>query len=120
MMREGALSDRVTLRRGGALVFADRISLTGDIAATLARPATGAGAGAVASLLSVGPDAAAARDRLRATFAGLEGAEGGATLRDGIVLARIVARDGLALRRAVVAGLAALRHARPLPRVWQC
>lgn len=120
MMRAGALSDRVTLRRGGALVFADRISLTGDIAATLARPATGAGAGAVASLLSVGPDAAAARDRLRAAFAGLEGAEGGATLRDGIVLARIVARDGLALRRAVVAGLAALRHARPLPRVWQC
>lgn len=120
VMRAGALSDRVTLRRGGALVFSDRISLTGDIAATLERPATGAGAGAVASLLSVGPDAEAALERLRAALSGLEGAEGGATLRDGIVLARIVARDGLKLRRAVVAGLAALRHDRTLPRVWQC
>jgi urease accessory protein len=120
VLRECALSDRVTLRRGGALIFADRLALSGDIAAILARPATGAGAVAVASLLYVAPDAEAARDRLRETLVGIGGAEGGASLRDGLVLARIVARDGLALRRAVVAGLAALRHDRPLPRVWQC
>ncbi|MCU0985536.1 MAG: urease accessory protein UreD [Acetobacteraceae bacterium] len=120
VLREGALSDRVTLRRGGALVFADRLSLAGDIAAILARPATGAGAAAVASLLWVGSDAETARERLRVALADVTGAEAGASLRDGIVLARIVARDGLALRRAVVAGLAALRHDRPLPRVWQC
>lgn len=120
VLREGAVSDRVTVRRGGALILADRLALSGDIAGILARPAIAAGAAAVASLLHVAPDAEAARDRLRAALAGLCGAEGGASLRDGIVIARIVARDGLALRRAVVAALAAVRHDRPLPRVWQC
>lgn len=120
-LRSGLLSDAVSVRCGGDLVFADRISLVGDISATLARPAVAAGGAAIASLISVGPAPEEALDRLRAAFAEAAAfGEAGASLRDGIVLARIVATDGRALRRLVVAGLAALRHDRPLPRVWQC
>jgi urease accessory protein len=120
VLREGMVSDRVTLRRAGTLLYADRLALAGDIAATLARPAVAAGGTAVASLLFVGAAPEAARDRLREAFGTLHGADAGASLREGLVIARIVARDGLSLRRAVVAGLEALRHDRPLPRVWQC
>jgi urease accessory protein len=121
-VKEGWLNDLVELRRDGVLIHADRLRLEGPIASILARPAIAAGAGAVASLLWTGPDPAAMRDALRAAFAGVAaaGAEAGASLREGVVLARIVARDGAALRRMVVAGLSVLRQDRPLPRVWQC
>lgn len=121
-MREGLLHDLVELRRDGVLVHADRIRLEGPVARILARPAVAAGGAAVASMIWTGPDAASVRDRLREAFAAVAsaGAEAGASLRDGLVLARIVAADGALMRRMVVAGLAALRQDRPLPRVWQC
>jgi urease accessory protein len=119
-MRGGLLRDRVEITRGGRLVHADTVRLEGDIAAVLARPAVASGGVAVASVIRAGPAGEAARDQLRHAFAGLAGAEAGASLREGLVLGRIVARDGASLRRGVLAALAALRQDRPVPRVWLC
>jgi urease accessory protein len=119
-MRHGEVHDRVELRREGRLIHADAVRLEGDVSRTLARPAVAAGGVAVATIIRVGPDGEAARERLRAAFACVTGAEAGASLREGVLLARIVARDGAALRRSVLAGLAALRQDRPVPRVWMC
>ena len=69
------------------------------------------------TLVHAGTDAAALLAPLRAALAGHEA---GASAWDGLLVARVVAPDGACLRAAVVAGLAALRGGRPLPRVWLC
>jgi len=119
-LRRGMLRDRIEIRRAGRLVHAEAIRLEGDIAGLLARPAVAAGAAAVATVLRAGAGGEAARDRLRRAFAGLSGAEAGASLREELTIGRIVARDGASLRRALLAALAALRQDRPVPRVWLC
>lgn len=116
-VRQASLRDLIRLRCAGRLVWHDAIRIDGPVAAELDRPASGGGARAVATLLHAGPDAAALLDSLRVALAGYEA---GASAWDGLLVARVVARDGACLRAAVVAGLAALRGGRPLPRVWQC
>ncbi|MGI4950670.1 MAG: urease accessory protein UreD [Janthinobacterium lividum] len=115
------LHDRITLRRGGALLLHDAIRLDGPVAPLLRRAAIGGGGGAVATLIHAGPGAAGLLDPLRAALAPFEA---GASCWDGVLLARIVAPAGGAagssLRRAVVAGLNILRGGRTLPRVWLC
>jgi len=114
VLREIFLRDTVTLRRGGRLVLHDQVRLQGHVPRLLAGRATAGGAGAVASLVYAAPGAAARLDPLRAALAGA----GGASFRDGLVVARIVAQDGRQARCAVLAGLGALRDGRALPRVW--
>ncbi len=113
------LADTIRVRRAGRLILHDAIRLTGDAAAALARPAVARGGAAVATLVYVAPDAESRRDELRAAWADVP-AETGASAWDGMLVGRVVAVDGAALRGAVLAGLAALRARRPLPRVWQC
>ena len=114
---QARLLDRVTLRRDGRLLLHDAVRIDGPAAALLARPATGRGARAVATLLHAAPDAARHLDPLRAALLPFEA---GASCWDGLLLARIVAPSGAVLRRAVVAGLNILRGGRTLPRVWLC
>ena len=64
------LRDRVSVRRGGRLVLHDGVILQGPAAAILAGPATGAGAGAVASLVYAAPDAEVCLAPLRDSLAG--------------------------------------------------
>ena len=116
-LRGGSLRDLIRLRRGGRLLLHDAVRMAGDIAALLARPALGGGAGAVATLVHVAPDAEARLPEMRAA---LEGAEAGASAWDGMLLVRALAPDGAKLRRIVTAALAVLRGARSLPRVWRC
>jgi urease accessory protein len=116
-VRRVALSDLVEVRRAGRLVLHDRIRFEGDAAVALGRLAVGAGACAVATLVLVAPEAG---ERVAAVRAALASFEAGASAWDGMLVARIVAKDGACLRAAVVAGLAALRAGRPLPRVWSC
>src|SRR3546814_5715469 len=59
-------SDRWKLRRDGHLLWAYALRLDGEIAARLAHPAGFAGAVAQGVILSVAPDPAVLRDRLRA------------------------------------------------------
>ncbi|WP_158639049.1 urease accessory protein UreD [Elioraea rosea] len=121
-MLHGQFRDRIDIHREGTLVHADRIRLEGSVAAILDRAAVARGGAAIASIIWAGEGGEIVRDRLREAFAreAREGVEAGASLRDGLLLSRIVAADGAALRRMVVAGLGALRQNRPLPRVWQC
>ena len=116
----GALHDSWRVRRAGRLVFADETRLEGTIGTTLARAAVANGAGACALVLVAGPDAP---DRLDAVRAGLDAlgrtasVEAGASLKDGIIVARMLARSGELLRLAVADVLRA--GGIVVPRVWQ-
>ena len=113
----GALRDDWRVRRDGRLVFAEATHLDGDIGAQLDRPAIGGGARATALMLVAAHDAAALVEPLRATFAAHPEVEAGVSTRDGIVVARALARSPERLRAAMVAALATA-GVDPLPRVW--
>jgi urease accessory protein len=117
--RRGVLGDTLQIRRDGRLLLHDAIRLHGNIDATLAGAASTHGACAVATLVLVAPESMALLDPLREALSG-KGAECGASAWDGVLLARIVATRQDRLRATIVAGLAALRGGRPLPRVWLC
>lgn len=116
-VRDASLRDRVELRRDGRLLLHDAIRFDGPVQSVLDRRATGGAARGIATLIHAAPDAEARLDALREALAEYDA---GASAWDGLLIARIVAADGACLRAAVVAGLAALRAARPLPRVWLC
>jgi urease accessory protein len=114
----GLFTDRWRVRRGGRLVFADDVRLTGDIAAVLARPAVGKGARAVATVLLVAGDAESRVDAVRGVLAGC-GAEAAAAAWNGMLAVRALAAEAAAVRATVTAVLGFL-SGRPLPRVWGC
>ncbi|MGB0213374.1 MAG: hypothetical protein ACPGE9_14405, partial [Algiphilus sp.] len=81
------------------------------------------GARALATLIYVGDDAAAMRDRVRPLIADA-GCDGAATCIDGVLVTRLMGAEP-PVRRAVMALGAALRAAAAglmpeLPRVWHC
>lgn len=115
-LTDACFADRWRVRRGGRLIFADDVRLTGDVAATLARPAVGDGARAAATLLYVSADAAARLEEVRALALTCEW---GAGAWDGLLCARLVGPDAAAVRAGVGALLGFL-SGRPLPRVWGC
>ena len=115
------LHDRWRIRRAGRLVFAEALRLAGA-AAALDRPAVGAGARAIATILCVAPDAEAEAPNLRAALAALAAEPGekldvGASGFDGMAVARIVSPSPSRLRAALIAAMLALRG-REAPRVW--
>ena len=112
----GRLIDRWRLRRGGKLVFADTLALDGAVADTLARPAIGGGATAVATLVMIAPDAEARLDGVRAALESAR-SEAGVSAFDGCLVARFVAREAPSLRRDLALCLEHLTG-RPLPRVF--
>ena len=90
------LHDRWRIRRAGRLVFAEALRLV-DAAAALDRPAVGAGARAIATILSLAPDAEAQAPNLRAALEAVAAEPGarldvGASGFDGIAVARPIAR----------------------------
>ena len=119
----GRLRDSWRLRRGGRLVFADETRLEGAIGDMLDRPAIAAGARAVALLLSVTSDADQLVDPLRAAlrpFAEGDPArrvEAGASVRDGILVARLLAHSPERLRASMIAAMTVVRGSSP-PSVW--
>lgn len=117
VVRRAFLRDTIRLTRSGALLWHDAIRFDGPVQSVLDRKAVADGGRAVATLVFATPDAAAALDRLRDALAPFAA---GASALDGLLIARIVAADGACARAAIVAGLAALRGGRPLPRVWSC
>jgi urease accessory protein len=112
------LSDSWRLRRGGRLVFADatRIHQAG---ASLDRPACGAGARAVATLLAAAPDVEARLPSLRAAL-DAHGAEveAGASAFDGLVVSRLISASPRRLREAAIAAILTLSGREP-PRLWR-
>ena len=115
------LCDRWRIRRAGRLVFAEALRLV-DAAAALDRPAVGAGARAIATILCVAPDAEAQAPNLRAALEAVAAEPGetldvGASGFDGMAAARVVSPSPSRLRAALIAAMLALRG-REAPRVW--
>jgi urease accessory protein len=115
----GWFRDGWRIRRDGRLLFADESRLDGAIGTILDRPAVAGGARAVALILVVAPDAerwlAPARAALE-PFRSL-GVEGGASVRDGLLVGRLLSRSPEDLRAALIAVLSVLRS-QTLPRSW--
>lgn len=113
-IRQAHLTDRITLRRAGQVIFADRVTFSGDVQAHLDRAAIAGGARAMASILIADPMAqthlATLRDMLPPTC-------GASLIHDGLLFARLLAADGHALRQILIPVLRALRGA-DLPRTW--
>ncbi|HTQ70809.1 MAG TPA: urease accessory protein UreD [Acidocella sp.] len=115
VLNNGFLLDRINLRRQGHLIWRDVAKVGGDVSARLDWPGVGGQARAVASLVAVGPDAAARLTRLSRA---LDGYVAGVSQHGDIVLLRLLAGEAATLRRAVEAALTVLRDG-ALPRVWQ-
>ncbi len=120
-VRNGALRDRWRVRRGGRLVFADALRLDAPIDESLARPAAGDGARALATLLYAAPGAEdrldAARDALAAKILTESGLDAGASAWNGLLVVRCVAKDAAPLRRLAAALVEVLSGAPP-PKLW--
>ncbi len=120
-MMTGELRDGWRVRRDGRLVFADETRLTTPVGATLARPALGGDANAVSLVLAAADGIEALLDPLRAALepfvAGDEAVEAGASVRDGVLTARLLSRSPERLRLCVVESLRAMRPGL-LPRTW--
>ncbi len=115
VVKTGLLRDRWLVRRAGELIFADALLLEGNFAAHLTASGVAGGAGAMASVLYVGPDAAGYVTALR----GLMPPTAGCSLvRDGVLFARLLAGDGFDLRRMLIPVIEYLSAA-PLPKVWR-
>ncbi len=112
------LCDSWRLRRGGKLVFADstRIDQAG---ASLDRPACGAGARAVATLIAAAREVETRLPSLRAAFdAHAAEVEAGASAVDGLIVSRLVSASPSRLREAAIAAILALSGRQP-PRLWR-
>jgi len=114
-MRQGSFVDRWRVRRGGRLVYAETVRLTGDIGEKLEQPAIGKAAAAVATALIVPGDQALV-ERIR-EGADNFGGEVGISAWNGFAMARFCAQDAARLRADMVAVLSRASHA-PLPRLW--
>jgi len=120
----GLLHDHWSVRVAGRLAWIDAIRLDGDIAGRLDAPAGFDGAMAIATAIYVGPDGASLLSLARALALDSE-SRAGASLVDGILLARFIGRDARALRADLARYLADLRRAAAglparVPRLWQC
>lgn len=114
----GAFRDGWRIRRDGRLIYADALVLGDDLARDRRGAALLRGAGALATLVTVAPDAGRHLEPLRELLAGQPLA--GVSAWDGLLAVRLLAAEGGALRRLVLACLTVLRAPRGLPRVWLC
>ena len=122
-VRHGQLSDRWEVRQNERLVWADALSLEGDIQARLDSPAGFDGARASAMSLYVAPDSADFLETARELNSDNDGVRAGASLVNGVLVSRWLGKDPLAVRRSFVRYLSAMRNAAGgfragLPRLW--
>src|SRR5919199_5765220 len=120
--RTGLVRDAIEVRRDGRLVWADALHLEGDYGPVLDSPAGFAGAAACATFVYAGPDGGGRLDAARGLLEA-EGVRTGATVVNGVLVARWLAEEPRRLRtafghfwasfRAEVGGLPAL-----LPCLW--
>ncbi len=109
-------------RAAVSLAWADALHLEGDVAAALAHPAGFDGASACATVIYAADDAGDRLNDARGLLA-TAASRCGATVVNGILLARFLAREAAEVRRDVAEYCAGLRAAvaglpRRVPRVW--
>jgi len=117
----GRIHDAWTIRRGGRLVWVDRLHLDGDVAGQMDRPFGFGGATALATIVYAGQDASTHLHTARDLVDGA----GGATCLDDLLIIRLVARDPAMLRASVIRVAAGLRShtaqlSPTLPSIWRC
>ena len=115
---DASLSDSWRVTREGRLVLADETRLL-TAGAALDRPAVGAGARAMATILAAAPGVEARLPDLRAALGSSgDAVEAGASFFDGLLVARLIARSPAQLRAATIAAIVALGGRGP-PRLWR-
>ena len=115
---DASLRDSWRLARAGRLVFADATRLD-HAGATLDRPASGAGARAVSTLLAASPDIEARLPELReALDTRPSEVEAGASAFDGLIVCRLLSASPSRLRETAIAAILALSGRKP-PRLWR-
>lgn len=107
--------DRIKIMQSGKPVYIDGIDLHGNAAQHLARPTIANGAGAMASVVMIAPDAEAHLATLRALLPDTAGAS---MLSDGVLVLRHLATDSFELRRTLVPALEHLSD-NTLPTSWR-
>ncbi|MGH6662123.1 MAG: urease accessory protein UreD [Rhodospirillales bacterium] len=123
-LSHGLVRDAWEVRRQGRLAWADALHLEDDMASVLADPACFDGATAYATIVHAGDDAAGRLDLARFLLAQHGGGlRAGATVVNGVLVARWLGRDAETLRRAFGDFWAAFRAAAGglrniLPRLW--
>ena len=108
------LRDRIIINRKGVPLYHDAIVLTGDASVHLDKPFVAGGAGAMAAMVYVAPDAAGQLDNVRAMLPDTAGAS---LIGDDMLVARFLATDSFELRRSLLPVLIRLKGG-PLPRTW--
>ncbi len=114
-LRDILFHDRIMITRGGSPLYTDATMLRGDATTHLARRAIADGAGAMASLVLVRPDAASQLAPIRAALPATAGAS---MIADDTLVMRQLAPDGYALRRTLVPILQRLTN-NTLPTSWR-
>ncbi len=120
----GLLLDRWRVHRAGRLVWVDALRLEGDCTHTLNDSLGFAGARAVATVIYVAPDVPDRHALARALTKEAQG-QAGATMANGVLLARFLSQDPSQLRIDLARYLGNLRHEaaglpeRP-PHLWRC
>ncbi|ORE90087.1 urease accessory protein UreD [Aurantimonas sp. 22II-16-19i] len=109
----GSFRESWRIRVGGRLIFAEETRLDGAIAEQTRAAASLAGNRAFATLVARREAPETLIEDLRTVI----GEAGGASLVDGLIVARIVAPSGYLLRRRLVPAIAALAKT-AVPRIW--
>jgi len=107
------LSDQWRVYRENRLIFADAIRLTGDAHRQMQHRAIAAGAGAMATILLAGRQAAACAELID-----LPASSGMNLITDDLLLVRLLATDSFALRAQMIPVIEALTPL-AIPRVWR-
>lgn len=120
--RSGLLHERIRIHRAGEPVWRDSFRLAGDYEPVIQAPAGLGRARAVATFVHAAPDAPSRLDLARELIESAT-VRSGATVVNGLLVARFLAHDPLALRRAFASFWSRFRHAvaglpRAMPRLW--
>lgn len=107
--------DRITILRDAKPIYIDGMTLNGDAVTHLARPAVANGAGAMASVVMVAPDAEAHLTPIRAILPVTAGAS---MIGQDILVMRFLATDSFDLRRTLMPVLDRLTQ-NTLPTSWR-
>lgn len=123
-VRTGLVRDKWEVRRNGRLVWADSLCLEGAIDELVGHPAGLGGATALATTIYAADDAGDHLDLARALLSDPpEGVRAGATVVNGLLLARFLSADAYAMRESFGRFWAGFRHSvaglpAALPRLW--
>ncbi|WP_068000847.1 urease accessory protein UreD [Pseudovibrio axinellae] len=111
--------DSWRVHRGGKLLHADELSLSGSVAELSRNAAVLNGARAFASLLFVAPeDQEVLNARARTLQCEQDRAVTALSAFNGKLVGRVAAADGFALRQALIPLLSGLREGYSLPKLW--